>query len=226
MLQKRYFIYFFPLLLILMSSFIFRKYFFKSWAPYYQKTLYKNPRPLFLKAILYIEQNQTSKKAFDIGAGSGNETAYLLNHGWQVWALDKEKAAIDIIATRKDIKERKHNLTLIQKKFCDIDWQHLPEFDFIYAGYALPFIAPADFALFWQQLICTLKKDGIIAGNFFGPEHTGFNNREKQGMTFHSKEQLLDLFKDFKILHFEEFHQKNDAGIFDHTFDVIAQKTK
>ena len=222
MISKKLYILLFVFGFLCVGLFTYR-YFVKSWAPYYQKKLYKEPRPLLLKALTHFPAN-TSKNALDLGAGAGNDTAFLLNNNWHVWATDAEKEAIAIIDTRKDIQLHRTNLVLLHNSFIDMPWNTLPSFDFVYASYALPFAAPADFVSIWNHLEQSLKKDGIFAGNFFGPEQGGFNWWQKRNMTLLTKEQVQALFASFEIIVFEESHGKDDRGIFDHSFNVIARK--
>ncbi len=209
----------------LLVCFFVKKYFFKSWTPYYQAKLYKEPSPLLVKALaLGNDFSAQEKKALDLGAGAGNETAFLLKSGWRVWAEDAEPEAIKIIVMRNDIAPYKNNLVLIKKSFVDVPWDQLPQFDLIFAGYSLPFASQKDFFKIWQHIINALPAGGLFVGNFFGPEHKGFNWWTKRKMTFVTKEQLLTMLKDFKVELFEEFYGKDDAGIFEHSFNVIARK--
>jgi len=201
------------------------RYFFKSWTPYYQEKLYKEPRPLLIEALKLFEQfPNKEKKALDLGSGVGNDTAFLLKNGWQVWANDVEREAIDIIASRKDVQDYKEKLILVHKDFVDLPWRDFPKFDLIYASYALPFARRNDFMKIWEHIVQELSSGGIFAGHFFGPGHGAFNWWIKRKMTFLTKDQLLEMFKDFKIEFFNEFYEKNNSGIFNHSFDVIAKK--
>lgn len=213
-------------IIILLSGIFFYKYFFKSWSPYYQEKLCKEPRLLLLKtADLFSELPNEKKNALDLGAGTGNDTAFLLKNGWHVWANDIEKEAIKIIASREDILPYKKNLVLIHKSFIDLPWHTLPQFDLIYAGYSLPFATPTDFMEIWKQIKQALLPEGLFAGHFFGSDHGGFNWWIKRKMNFFTKEQLLELFNGFTIEFFEELYQKNKQGILDHSFNVIARKS-
>lgn len=210
---------------IVVISILCYKYFFKSWSPYYQEKLYKDPRPLLVQALqLFNVDKSKTKNALDLGAGSGNDTAYLLKNGWHVWANDKESEAIRIIAKRIDIEPYQKNLTLIQAKFTDLLWDSLPVFDLIYAGYALPFINKDNFNEIWDNIIKALKPQGILAVHFFGTHHQGFNWWERKNMVFFTKEDTIHLLKDFGIILLEESCDKNDNGIIDHSFSVIACK--
>jgi len=201
------------------------KYFFKSWSPYYQEKLYKAPRPLLVQALqLLNEQPNKEKKALDLGAGAGNDTALLLKNGWQVWANDKEPEAIQVISTRTDVEPYRQHLTLICASFTDLPWDTLPLFDLVYAGYALPFVDKDRFADVWHNIVNALKPQAILAVHFFGARHEGFNAWEKRSMNFFTKEEIIYLLKGFEIIVLEESADTNERGIMDHSFSVVARK--
>lgn len=201
------------------------KYFFKSWTPYFQEKLYKDPRPLLVQALqIFDEDPAKEKNALDLGAGAGNDTAFLLKNGWTVWANDREVEAIRIIPTRKDIEPYKEKLTLIQSGFADLPWDSFPQFNLIYAGYSLPFLDKDSFYHVWNNIVNALVPNGLLAVHFFGDKHEGFNAFEKRSMSFFIKEEILDLFKGFDIKIFEESCDKNDHGVMDYSFGVVGKK--
>ena len=67
---------------------------------------------------------------------------------------------------------------------------------------------------------------GYFVGNFFGLKDSWCSI--KKDLTFLSKEQILDLFKDFGIIDFKEneYDGKTALGITKHwhTIDIIARK--
>ena len=71
-----------------------------------------------------------------------------------------------------------------------------------------------------------LIKVGYFVGNFFGLNDSW--SLIKEDITFLSKEQVLDLFKDFEIIEFKENEYDGKTGVGKikhwHTFDVIARK--
>ncbi len=202
-----------------------KKYFYKSWVPYYQEKLNQEPRPLLIKVLgSFKDDDSRIKRAFDLGAGAGNDTALLLKRGWYVWANDKEEAAIEIISSRADIELYRNKLVLIHKSFSDIPWADFQPFDLMYAGYSLPFAHPTEFMNIWHHIVQALSSGGLFAGHFFGSDEGRFNWWIKRSMTFLTKAQVLELFQEFKIEDFKEFYEKNSQGIIEHSFDVIARK--
>lgn len=197
----------------------------RDWSPHFQKRLYQQPRDILIQALKISEAlPQTQKMALDLGAGAGNETAYLLQHGWTVWANDREQESIDIISNRKDVQSYKDKLTLICASFTDIPWNTLPSFNLITAIYALPFLDKNSFSSVWNNIINHLEPNGIIAITLFGPQHAVFGWWEARSMSFFTKEEVLQLFKNFDIKNFEEFSEKNDDEVMEHIFTIVAQK--
>ena len=196
-MKKNYSKFYVLIALILIMGLSAYKYFFKSWSSYYQEKLYKEPRPLLIQVLkIYDHYPHAEKKALDLGAGVGNDTAFLLKNGWSVWANDKESEALKILSTRKDIELYKDKLTLVEGSFTDIAWQTLPQFNLIYASYSLPFLTRDDFLQVWKHIITALESGGILAVHFFGSGHGGFNAWEKRGMNFFTKEEIQALLKD------------------------------
>jgi tellurite methyltransferase len=212
-----------------LAIYVFNPY-SSRWHGYYKRKLYQPPRALIVKALdTYERYGDSSKKAIDLGAGIGNEAALALKNGWQVWAIDAEPLAIKILLQRKDIQAYKKNLTPVISRFEELDWTSLPQADLIYAAYALPFCNPDCFNKVWQSINNNLRVGGVFAGHFFGINHKGFEEKDKRTMTFLTKEQVLELFKKFKLEHFEEIYEKTKSAtgvpIVEHSFEVIAQKT-
>ena len=77
----------------------------------------------------------------------------------------------------------------------------------------------------FKKLTDSLKYKGIFTGQFFG-EKDGWSNYK--GMTFHTKKEVEELLKSFKVIVFRE--KKEDRTLasgevkFWHVFDVIAEK--
>ena len=67
---------------------------------------------------------------------------------------------------------------------------------------------------------------GYFVGNFFGTKDEWKNTNED--MTFLSKEQVLNLFKEFEIIEFKEIEKDSPTGLGEmkhwHIFEIIARK--
>ena len=196
----------------------------QGWNNYYKKTLYLPPAQVAQNALSSFSKPGL---VIDFGCGCGNDTAYLLNNDWSVWAIDKDTKAIQILKERKDISKQSL-LFAITEKFEQINWNNLPKVNLFLAVNALPFCKREKFKELWVHLSEKIESQGRFAGHFFGPHYEGFTDEEQQSMTFLSKEEVLELFKDFDIEFFDEKEETGRSGtgreIHSHIFEVIAKK--
>lgn len=196
----------------------------QGWNNYYKKKLYLPPANVTQKALNSFSQ---SGLAIDFGCGCGNDSAFLLKNGWTVWAIDGEPIAIEILKNRKDISKQSL-LFANSEKFEEINWNNLPKVDLFLAINALPFCKKEKFKEVWSHITETIQPQGRFAGHFFGPRYQGFTDKERSLMTFLSKEEVLELFKDFDIEYFDEKEENGKSGtgrdIHSHIFEVIAKK--
>lgn len=196
-----------------------------KWDRYYKNKLDQPPRQVVIKALSLFE---VPGKAIDIGFGVGNETILMLNSGWQVWAIDSEPKAIQIINQRKDIKDSRTLFAAVANFEENSTWNMLPQVDFISASYALPFCNRHNFKKVWAHIKQKLNSGGRFAGHFFGLNYQGFTEKEMKQMTFFTKEEILNLLQDFDIEFFQEVEEDSKSGtgkaIHSHIFEVIVQK--
>lgn len=78
----------------------------------------------------------------------------------------------------------------------------------------------------WQEICNSINSNGFFVGNFFGLKDEWNTVADKR--TFLSKEDVIELFKDFDILEFEEIEKDRPTALCKmkhwHTFEVIARK--
>jgi trans-aconitate methyltransferase len=195
-----------------------------KWDRYYKNKMSQPPRQLIVDALRLFENKGT---AIDLGCGIGNETTLLINQGWQVWAIDSEPKAIQLIKSRSDITGQKRLTTAIAN-YEKMDWNILPQVDFFFAANALPFCNPSKFEDVWKHIMAKIIPGGRFAGHFFGLNYQGFDKQEMKVMTFLTREEVLNLFKDFDIEYFQESEEDGQSGtgrkIHSHIFEVIARK--
>lgn len=196
-----------------------------KWDRYYKNKLDQPPRQVIVKALDLFEK---PGKALDIGFGAGNETVLMINSGWQVWAIDNEPKAVQIINQRRDVKDSISLVAVVANFEENSTWDMLPRVDFISASYALPFCNPHNFETIWTYIRQKLNTRGRFAGHFFGLNYRGFTEKEMKQMTFFTKEEILNLLQDFDIEYFQEVEEDSKSGtgkpIHSHIFEVIAQK--
>ena len=191
----------------------------KKIEKYYSNTELDIPK----KNVKYFIENIKTYpgKAIDIGCGAGNETVYLIKKGWNVISIDKENVE-ERISKRLSTEELKR--FKFQKQ--NFESLELEKNNLIVANYCLPFCNKNNFKELWNKINDSILKDGYFVGNFFG------NNDEwksrKEEMTFLTKEQVIELFKDFEIIEFKEVEKDDFTGLGKmkhwHIFNVIAKK--
>lgn len=210
--------------LLVLALILFKMYSHGKWDKYYENKRNEPPRELIVKALNLFE---IKGQAIDLGCGVGNEAILLLNNGWEVYAIDSEPLAIQILKEQSSSEKLKIVLAKFDKK---ATWNLLPQVDFIYASFSLPYCKPKKFKETWQQIKLKIKPQGRFAGHFFGKRYIGFSEKEKKQMIFFTKEELLDLFQDFELEYFEEKEQERISGtgkpIHSHVYEVIARKKK
>jgi tellurite methyltransferase len=206
---------------------VFLLFFFWSnrWKKYYQEKMSHPPRQFVIDALKEIPKSREVKIALDLGSGVGHETLLLLQEGYQVIAVDSQKIAFNVMLQRPEFEQYKTKLKTIVSPFEKLGFEQLPDFDLIVASFSLPFVSPDHFDYVFSHIMQKLKSEGYFIGNFFDPGFTSFAADDRKNMTFHSKDQVKDLFKEFTVLRFkEEKSQDKNTGAINHFYIVFAQK--
>lgn len=187
---------------------------------YYEITKYAKPH---MNVEKFIDLKIEPQKAIDLGCGAGRDTVYLLKNNWQVTAIDKEDTS-GIIKEQLD-KEQLKNFKFIKANFSKI---MIEETNLIVANFSLSFCEKEYFQEFWSNLTKAIIKDGYFVGNFFGKNDTWAN--DKKDMVFFDKDEVIELFKNFKIIEIKEIEKEGKTANgnlkYWHIFDVIAKKCK
>ena len=189
----------------------------KNPEKYYEATMNNKPSALIRKFFINkYNQKIQGNVAIDLGCGTGNDTAFLLDNGFKVTAIDQEEQLKEIIKN-KNLNEE--NLKVIIDDFSKIE---ITNSDLILANFSLFFVKD-NFDEFIEKLLNTINSKGFFVGNFLGKEDDWNKTR-----TTVDKEKLLEYFKDFEMLYFsEEKYYKDTANgksKFWHVYTVIAQK--
>jgi len=188
----------------------------ENWAEFYKITKERPPSNLLIKALDLVLKKDN---AIDIGAGSLKDTVYLLQEGFDVTAVDKSPL---ILEESKVINQEK--LHVFNSSYEDFDFPK-NKFDIASAMFALPFAQPETFDLVFKKIKNSLNLGGIFCGQFFGIKDEWSSNTN---MTFHTKDEIEKLFKDFEIILLNE-EEKNGLTAMGqmkhwHIFHFIAKK--
>ena len=145
---------------------------------YYINTKDREPSPLLIRALSYLETG--SDIALDLGSGAGCETKLLLERGFfRVTAVDSEPIAEKFINQLRPLGD----LSFVCSTFEDFDYGH---YDLINAHLSLPFVRPESFSTVMEKTLCALSAGAIFVGQLFGV-HDDWN-APGSNMTFHTKE--------------------------------------
>ena len=158
--------------------------------------------------------------AVELGCGAGRDTVYLIKNGWNVLAIDKENVKSRIV--EKLSKDELKKFKFSKQKFECIE---LEKNDLIVSNFSLSFCNKNDFEKLWNKIRNSILNDGYFVGNFFGNNDEWKNIKEE--MTFLTKRQTIQLFKDFEIIKFKEVEKDGLTGSGKikhcHIFNVIAK---
>jgi trans-aconitate methyltransferase len=135
---------------------------------YYRKTQGRPPRELLRGLLLRLEaEGVRPGDAIDLGCGSGNESLALLEGGWNVLAVDKEAAAIEMLLQRVPPAHRPR----LRTEVADFERAPLTPCDLMWSALALPFCAPAQFSRVWPRILPALRPGAWLACDFFGRDN-------------------------------------------------------
>lgn len=169
----------------------------------------------------FIKLNVKPENAVELGCGAGRDTVYLIKNGWNVLAIDRENVESRIV--EKLSKEELKQFKFSRQKFENIE---LGKNNLVVANFSLPFCNKVNFEDLWNKINNSLLEDGYFVGNFFGVNDEW--KKTKEEITFLTKEQVIELFKDFEIIEFKEVEKDDFTGMGKikhwHIFNVIARK--
>ena len=197
---------------------ILRKKTNKNIEKYYDNTENEMPNYTVKK---FIELNVEPGNAVELGCGAGRDTVYLIRNGWNVLAIDREDVETRIVS--KLLVEELEQFEFFKQRFEDIE---LENSNLVVANFSLPFCNKNDFKKLWAKINHSILKDGYFVGNFLGDKDEWKIAKEK--MTFLTKDQVMELFRNFEIVEFKEVEKDGLTGIGKmkhwHIFNVIAKK--
>lgn len=196
----------------------------RDWAAYYVKTGGRAPCETLLFALGRFDGEPATgdRVAVDLGCGGGRDTIELLRRGWRVLAIDAEPAAIDAVSSRDDIPAGAV-LSGQAARFEDAEWPHC---DLVNSGFALPLMAPGDFAAVWRRITASLNPGGRISCQLYGTRDSWLG---RPGMTFHDRVAIDALLAGLEVemLREEEDDSTTPRGKPKHwhVFHIVARKS-
>ena len=197
------------------------------------KSRMKNPKDFYektknndvCKKLRYFinKVNHKTGKAIELGCGAGVNTAYLIKNNWNVIANDIED--VESLIKERLSEEEVKRLRFVRENFEEMK---LEENNLIFACNSLSFCKKENFQSLWTRIEKSIKINGFFVGNFFGVKDEWYKTPRKDKMTFLTRDQVFDLFKNFEIIDFSEINNMAPTAIGEtkrwHIFWVIAKK--
>lgn len=184
---------------------------------YYVNTKDSPARELLVEAVGYLKSNQ--RQALDMGCGAGRDTKFLLEHGFNVTAVDANNGAVDYMLSIKP----KDRLNFFQTDFESFEFG---SYDLINASYCLPFLHYEVIGEVFDRIKAAIKPGGLFVGQLFGLSDEF--NTPGETMTFLTVPQVERLLRDMEIIKLQELEYDgqlaNGKPKHWHYFDIIARK--
>jgi tellurite methyltransferase len=184
---------------------------------FYSLTRDSPPWPLLIRAVSLLGY---PGRALDLGAGAGRDTRFLLEHGFQVTAVDADPHAVAILSSLGHA-----GLQVVHSSFEDFAFG-TDTFDLINAQFSLPFVPPDRFESVFARVKRALAPGGAFAGQLFGV-HDEWNTPDR-GMTFLTRQQSRRALRGLEIVEFRE--EDADGHVADgspkhwHVFHILARR--
>lgn len=190
---------------------------------YYERSLATEVYP-HLRMALEVVDSDLPKMAVDVGCGSGRETLFLLEHGYNVYAYDISDVAISRL---NEVAGKHMNETLFTHA-CRFDEFEYPESSVINACSSLFFCDPTIFHKAWAKIVQSLMPGGVFCGHFMGPKDS-WAKLKRGDLTVHSRSDVQALFDQrFRIVDLAEFDEVGCTLLGRskhwHTYSVVARK--
>lgn len=201
----------------------------RDWPAYFDRMEGKPPRATLLQALDRFGPIDPSDAplAVDLGCGSGQDAAAILQRGWRLWATDDNAEGLRRLQARPVCAEAiaVGRLSVHRSAFEAVS---IPAASLVNASFSLPFCPPDAFPALWAKIDAALAAGGPgarFSGQFFG-DRDGWATLEDR--THLTRAETLALFDQYVLEHFEEedrpSKQAGDTHKHWHVFHVVARK--
>jgi trans-aconitate methyltransferase len=189
-----------------------------AWNEFYTITKDRPAWPRLVRAVELVSRERRAGEALDLGCGAGRDTRYLVESGFRVTAVDREAAALDLLADLPADRIRPVQSSIEEFQF--------GRYDLINAHFALPFIERGLFADVFTRLKAALNSGAVFVGQFFGV-HDSWNTPDTR-MTFVTRQQAHEYLDGLELLEFEEEEQDGTTATGKpkhwHVYHIVARK--
>lgn len=130
------------------------EYYNRRAEEYYEKTVAADMEDLYQEFLQYLNKGD---HILDVGCGSGRDSLYFLNHGYQVTAVD---GAEEMVKLSSDLLDQE----VLHLKFKEIDFKE--EFDGIWACASLLHVSKEAIDSILKRLVRALLPKGVMYLSF------------------------------------------------------------
>lgn len=191
-----------------------------DWKEYIKATKSRKPNWFLIEVVESL--NVKNGFALDLGCGSGMDSKYMAENGFNVVAIDSSKNAAK--QTKINCKGLQVEVTL--KDIADYKIED-GKYNLIICWNALPFLVKNDFIRVLEDIQKGLKKEGYFFLGLFGPEDDWAKSRPEMSFcTVSEIKKILNEVKFIKIIEEKETKPGATGKVkFWHQIKIIAQKT-
>ncbi len=189
-----------------------------SWTDYYDEQGEREPRELLLDVLRAFGED--GHEAVDLGCGQGIDTLAMLEHGWQVFAVDAEPEGIRRLLARVPPRLA----SSLRSEVASMEDVDIPPVDLVWASFSLFFCPPERFGALWAKVRDAVRPGGRFAGQFLGDRDSWTSRSE---ISAFARADAVRLLEGLEVERFEEEEEDGEACSGPkhwHVFHVVARR--
>jgi SAM-dependent methyltransferase len=200
------------------------------WARYYAVTVDRPAWATVRKAIeLFADDGPGAadsaeyrpRLAVDLGCGGGRDSRELLRAGWQVLAMDREPAALEVLGGAAGAALGRR----LETRVGDFATFEVPPCDLVNASLCLPFVERDAFDGIWARIVAALSPGGRFSAMVFG-ERDG--SAGEAGMTCLPAGEFRSMLDGFDIEYWSDTEDDKPTALGEphhfHLIEFVARK--
>ena len=141
---------------------------------YYENTQNALPHQNVKK---FIEMNNKTGNAIDLGCGTGRDTVFLIKNNWNVLAIDREDTR-ELIETKLN-KDELQKFKFVCQNFENIE---LEKNNLVVSNFSIPFCSKNYFGEFWNKVVNSIEVERIFCRKLFWIKRFLGGNKTKNGI--------------------------------------------
>ncbi|UTV29769.1 class I SAM-dependent methyltransferase [Photobacterium atrarenae] len=169
-----------------------------DWLNYFNNPKLLPPRSHLIEAHQFLGHFAKDRIAVDCGCGTGRDTLFLLEQGYQVYAFDIDISCLKILSEHP-LAAATPQLDVQQSSFADY---RFPRAHLLNASACLFFSPRPEFPQLWHNIEQSLFSGGIFCGHFLEQDAQDYDTNLPV-LTW-TRQDLEQLFTNFYIVSWKE----------------------